>query len=270
MFQQHQTKQYTDKLVKLAGFSFPFNNLLMVSLTKRIPADSQDQKETHFGFVTCVMGVGNNNDRTYDFNQKIVQKFSLKDLGSLSFTLKELARNNLQVLPFTKFTNSGSGSKTLYIQYKEQLDNFNNINNYNNQNQFQNGQTQNVRRVQNNIVVGCSHNNLKINIPLSKFDAYSIADIIEKLYNVGIKLEIEDQINKNKNQNDLSPFANSEFNTFPANGINTGIPFPSNNPVNGGQIVSSNNTVFQGMPNSNPGYLNNNVNNNFNGNLMNN
>ena len=81
----HQTnqagqKQYNEKVYKLAGFSFPFNNLLLVSLMRRIPIDPQDQKEVHFGFVTCVLGVGANNNRTYDFQQKIVQKFSLKDL----------------------------------------------------------------------------------------------------------------------------------------------------------------------------------------------
>lgn len=193
-----QQKQYNETVCKLVGFSFPFNHLLMVSLMKRIPNDSQaDYKELFFGFVTCVMGVGQANSRTYDFNQKIVQKFSLKDLESLSFALKQLACNNTNVLPFTKFTNSGSGAKTLYLQYKENIENFNSMNNSNHQFQSQTQQTQNTRKMENNIVLGSSFGNIKINIPITKSDAYSIGDIIEKLYDFGLKLEIQAQCDTN-------------------------------------------------------------------------
>lgn len=240
--QNQNQRQYNEDLIKLAGFSFPFNNLLLVSLIKRVPKDTQDQKETHLGFVTCVLGVGANNNRTYDFQQKIVQKFSLKDLQSLAFTLKQLALSDTQVLPFTKFTNSGSGSKTLYIQYKENLDNFNNVNNNNAQQQFQTQQGQGFRRVQSNIIIGSSYGNLKINIPLSKSDAYSIGDVIQKLYEKGIQLEIKDQIERNINSKDYSANGNQHF---PAAGNNM-VQFPTSSPVNVGQFESGNNIVNSG------------------------
>ena len=206
----HQVKQYDENVVKLIGFSFPFNHLLMVSLMKRIP-NSTDYKELYFGFITCVTGVGQVNSRTYDFTQKIVQKFSLRDLNTLAFALKQLAINNTTVLPFTKFTNSGSGVKTLYLQYKENLENFNNSQNSNHQYQYQTQQSQNTRKMETNIVLGSSYGNIKINIPISKSDAYSIADIIEQIYKKGLELEMNDQIKMNisTQSNKLSTFSNT-------------------------------------------------------------
>lgn len=229
--QSKATRQYDEDLYRQCGFSFPSNNLFLVSLMKSVPKKANYQKEIYFGMVTFVLGVGDRNNRTYDFKQKIVQKFSLKDLMSLAFTLKQLAISNTSVLPYTKFTNSGSGSKSLYLQYKEQLSN-NSSNN-----------------ASSNVLLGAAHDNLKINIVLSKSDAYGIADIIERIYDNGIKLEIEHQIKSNFEKSDYT--SNEEQLSFDLNSSG-GVSDPvSNSPMPTGFPQSGNIPVSNETPMAN-------------------
>lgn len=226
-------KQYNEDLYRIAGFSFPFNNLFLVCLMKRSPRNGEDDRELFFGFATCVLGVGSNQNRTYDFSQKIVQKFSLKDLQSLSFALKQLAVGNKSILPFSKFTNSGSGSKSLYLNFHEQ-----------DQNAQQNGGRPRMEK----ITLGFSHNNLKINIPLSQPDAYSIADVIEQLYKTGINMEITEQIQRNANKTNLSGDINNGCGVSPVVESTSGF----NTPRSLSQPPIQTPPIGNMIPNSNP------------------
>lgn len=208
-------RQYNEDLYKIAGFSFPNNNLLLIALMKRISKNSEkNDKENYIAFVTTVLGVGNGNNRTYDFNQKIVQKFSLRELKSLVFAIKQLAKNDISILPYSKFTNSGEGSKTLYLKFHSRnQQNFNNNNNNN---------------AQDAIILGASWNQLKINLNFNKYDAYGVADAIEQLYNLGMKLELNEQINRNYSHLDLN-YSQSNINVIPTNSNVNNVPFPSVN-----------------------------------------
>ena len=214
-------KQYTDKLYNIAGFSFPYNNLLLVCIMRRIGQNddsNHDQRESYFGFVTFVKGVGTNANRTYDFNQKIVQKFSLKDLSGLAFVLKQLAIGNNDILPYSKFTNSGTGSKSLYIQMNNNQDQQNNpqqTNQYSN-NRYSQAPT---------FALGSAHDRFKINLVLTKADAYSIGEMIENLFKTGLELEIKEQMRRSTDKSRL----------IDAGGANTSsvnMPQPINGPAN--------------------------------------
>ena len=228
---QSQTRQYDEELYRQCGFSFPSNNLFLISLMKVVPKKTNYQKESYIGMITFVLGIGDKNNRTYDFKQKIVQKFSLKDLMSLSFTLKQLALSNTLVLPYTKFTNSGSGAKTLYLQYKDQ---------------GSNNQAPNTAAT--NIVLGGSYGSLKINIILSKSDAYGIADIIERIYEYGIKLEIENQIQTNIQKTNYQSNDTLSFDINSSGGVSDPV---NSTPIITGQPQMSNNSVPNETPMAN-------------------
>lgn len=174
---QPQGKQYSEKLYRKCGFSFPSNHLFLVSLMQVVTDNPDYKKDMFYAFIACVMGVGNNNSRSFDFSKKIVQKFTMKDLASLSFTLKRLALADTSVLPYTKFTNSGSGPKSLYLQYKPADNNSNNKT--------------------DNVIIGSSHADLKINIVYSKADVAGIAQVMDQMIDRGIKLDIDYQIKLN-------------------------------------------------------------------------
>lgn len=228
---QSSKRQYNEDLYKVAGFSFPNNNLLLVALMKRVvKATEKNDKETYIAFVTTVLGVGNGNNRTYDFSQKVVQKFSLRELKSLSFAIKQLAQNNISILPYSKFTNSGDGSKTLYLNFHSR-----------NESNTNNGQ--------DIIVIGASWNKLKINLNFSKYDAYGVADSIEQLYNLGMHLELTEQSKRNYSNSDFHNGSYNNSNIIPNNLNNSNnIPLPSlnnlpnqrlpNNQMSNGQMMS--------------------------------
>lgn len=207
---QSSKRQYNEDLYKVAGFSFPNNNLLLVALMKRVgKATEKNDKETYIAFVTTVLGVGNGNNRTYDFSQKVVQKFSLRELKALSFAIKQLAQNDTSILPYSKFTNSGDGSKSLYLT-------------------FHSRQQSNTNNQQDNIILGASWNKLKINLSFTKYDAYSVADSIDQLYELGMRLELKEQMNRNYSNSDLAHNSN-QSNIIPTTSNNIPLPTLNNN-----------------------------------------
>lgn len=201
-------KQYNEKLYRVIGMNFPYNNLILVSLMKRVSMVSNEKsfdKESYIVLITGVLGVTNDSNlRTYDFNRKIVQKYSLKDLKSLAFSLKELGKSNPSILPYTKFTNSGEGSKSLYLQYREY--------NPNNKNS-------------NAINFGFSWRDIKINTQLTKYDAYAIGECLDKIYEFGIRLEFEEQASKNLKSINFNSNEVSNENLIPTS--QNGVLFPT-------------------------------------------
>lgn len=258
-------KQYTDKLYNIAGFSFPYNNLLLVCIMRRIGQNedpNHDQRESYFGFVTFVKGVGTNANRTYDFNQKIVQKFSLKDLSGLAFVLKQLAVGNADILPYSKFTNSGTGSKSLYIQMN---DNSNQQNNPQ-QNQ-QNQQYSNNNRYPQapTFTLGSAHDKFRINLVLTKADAYSIGEMIENLFKTGLDLEIKEQMRRSTDKSRLMDSGgNGYYNpNQPINGstqypVTQPAPSTSVTPLGSGIGFGQNPNIGSNMPQSGQGQVNSN------------
>lgn len=252
-------KQYTDKLYNIAGFSFPYNNLLLVCIMRRIGQNedsNHDQRESYFGFVTFVKGVGTNANRTYDFNQKIVQKFSLKDLSGLAFVLKQLAIGNNDILPYSKFTNSGTGSKSLYIQMNNNQDQQNNpqqTNQYSN-NRYSQAPT---------FALGSAHDRFKINLVLTKADAYSIGEMIENLFKTGLELEIKEQMRRSTDKSRLIDAGGYNVSSYvnipqPINGnANYSQPQPQAQPQNGPNVgFGQNPPIGSNMPQSGQGQIN--------------
>lgn len=222
-------KEYSENIYRVAGFSFPSNNLFLAALIKSVPKtnDKKFEKESYFFFITCVLGVTNDTLRTYDFNQKVAQKFSLKDLKSLSFALKELAKSNESVLPYTKFTNSGDGAKSLYLQSKTN------------------------DKQQTSIILGASWKNLKINTTFTKSDAYAVADLLDHLYELGMKLELDEQYKRFTESQDLNPIQNTGS-IIPNNNSANSVSFPQVTPVqpNGNNQTPTDQHFQQSLVNS--------------------
>ena len=256
-------KQYTDKLYNIAGFSFPYNNLLLVCIMRRIGQNedpNHDQRESYFGFVTFVKGVGNNANRTYDFNQKIVQKFSLKDLSGLAFVLKQLAVGNADILPYSKFTNSGTGSKSLYVQMND------NSNQQNNPQQNQQYSNNNRYPQAPTFTLGSAHDKSRINLVLTKADAYSIGEMIENLFKTGLDLEIKEQMRRSTDKSRLMDSGGSGYSN-PNQPINGSSQYPltqpppstSVTPLGSGIGFGQNPNIGSNMPQSGQGQVNSNA-----------
>ena len=225
---QQNNNQYNDQLTQVINYGFPFNHLLAVALMQRIPAvnlQRPDLKEKFFFFVTLAPGIGDGQNRTYDFQQgRVVMKFSTREISGLSEVLKQVAIGNPNVLPYTKFTKSQAGSKIFSI--------------WTSQKQQQIGQN-NVVINQINITISSVQ---KQTISLVSDQALGISKILDKMFDKAIELEFKLQIE--------APTANT----------NTGGQFNSPNPNNNNsnQIPAYNN---QSIPNTQGNQSNLNQNN---------
>lgn len=167
-------RQYNDKIEPVANFGFAANNLFTIGLVRATPVamnGGRDFKEKHFFFFSMVAGVGDRNSRTYNFQQKVSQKFALREAAAFAFVLKQCAVGNFgNVLPYRKFSNSQGMSKSTSIW----------IGDSQNQNQG--------RQIMLTVDGGT-----KLTNPLSPADAFAMAEIIESLFKEGLRLEIEIQ-----------------------------------------------------------------------------
>ena len=173
MSNQQGQKQYDDVTTQLAQISFTANNLFYMSLINRVPNNPNDRKERHFAFLGFAPGRGEGASRTYDMNSKIVQKIALRDMEMIAFSLEQSALGNFNVLPYKGYTNSGSGAKCLFIQKYEKGD---------------------------GIVFGITLNKNSIAIVVNYAQAHAISDMIHRLYEKGLDLEIRYQMNEGNRQ----------------------------------------------------------------------
>jgi len=78
-------------------------------------AQQTNFKPQYFYFLTLAPGAGNGSNRTYDFSNKINMKFSIAEVFGLGFTLQQVAGGNPRVLPYSKFSKSGTGTKVVSV-----------------------------------------------------------------------------------------------------------------------------------------------------------
>ena len=174
---QGSPRKYDDVTTTIASFGFTYNNLLSISLVRRIPYQD-DHKERYFAFLTFVPGVGQGNQRSYDFKQRITQKIALKDMEMIAFTLEQTAIGNFNVLPYKGYTNSGSGSKCFFVQRNEKGD---------------------------GIALGISQSK-SITFVLNWAQCHAIGTCMRKLYDKGMTLEIDYQMNeRNRTRSNQNP-----------------------------------------------------------------
>jgi len=270
---QQNGKVYNEKLQQLFNWGFPSNHLLTVGVSQRIPNitggnQRQDLKEKIICFVTLAPGAGAGSDRTYDFQQKISQKFSTREIGSLADILYQCAvGNDVLVLPYSKFSNSTGQSKTLSVWVSQK------------QTQIA-GNVVNVR----NINITISYTN-KYTISMTCDQAFGMAKILNKLFDRAIECELDIQrqnpminFDGNSSNNNNQSFSQSPqtggmmspgFTTQPSGNVSPGFtsqpinnnfnaPTSTPSPVPG--FVLSNNTGFSQSGNSNPGMVANNQN----------
>jgi hypothetical protein len=172
-----QNQQYNETLTPLWNISFAANHLLQVSLVQRVPApnlNKPDLKEKVFGFVTLAPGDGAGNSRTYNFQNKVTQKFQLREIESLSFVLRQLAIGNQNVLPYTKFTRSQQGQKMLSVWVASKIQ--------------QMGQQQvNVKTINVTIDAGGAKSTLN----MSPDQAYGFGSYLNELFKNGVSKEFD-------------------------------------------------------------------------------
>jgi len=172
--------QYNETLVPLWNITFAANHLLQVSLVQRVPPpnlNKPDIKEKVFGFVTLAPGDGAGNSRTYNFQNKVTQKFQLREIESMSFILRQLAIGNQGVLPYTKFTRSQQGQKILSIWESSKLQ--------------QIGQQQiNAKLINITIDAGGAKSTLN----LTADQAYGFGSYLNELFKNGVSKEFELQL----------------------------------------------------------------------------
>lgn len=202
---QNGGQQYNDQLVQVVNYGFPFNHLISVALMQRVPPPNlqkPDLKEKFFFFVTLAPGVGDGQNRSYDFqNGRVAMKFSTREIAGLSEVLKNVSLGNPYVLPYTKFTRSQGGSKSLSIWTSQK-----------NQQMGQNSVVIN----QINVTISAGQ---KQTISLVSEQALGISRILDKMFEKAIEMEFKLQVeqptaNMNTNQNTGGQFNAPNNNSF--------------------------------------------------------
>ena len=112
--------QYSDELINKFSLNFPSNNLLSVDLINAVPTTASrygvDTKSQHFCFINFVPGEGSEENKTYNFKNKIVIKYSLLELEGLSKVLENNATSLGQAFsPYKKFAKSEGGNKNISV-----------------------------------------------------------------------------------------------------------------------------------------------------------
>jgi hypothetical protein len=187
-------KQYTDTLENVCSFSFPSNHLVVFALVRATPQQNIQQqnnaKPEYFSFLTLAPGEGGADSRTYNFQNKLVVKFSLQEIAGLSFVLKSWANGlGKAVFPYVKFARSANGQKMVSVWEGQQ----------------QQGNQPKARTVQLSIK---ENNNNPVSISLTPDQAFAMAETLQAMFNKGIELEIHRQINSPKINNNNKPLSN--------------------------------------------------------------
>lgn len=168
---------YNDKIDPIFNTGFAFNNLMTVGYVKRTSLDinKKDYKDRHFFFISMIAGVGQGQNRTYDFSKRVSMKFSMREISSLAFILKQCAiGNHDNVLPYMKFS---SDSKNCSIWIETEPKTFNNR-----------------QVILKKICIAInSRSTDRLTIALSPAEAYGIGETFEFLFNEAMKAELEIQ-----------------------------------------------------------------------------
>jgi len=201
-------RQYNDTLTPVCNFGFAFNHLLTVALVQRTPPPNlqkPDIKEKFFFFVTLAPGIGDNANRTYDFqNGKINQKFAIREIAGLSEILKQCAiGNDINVLPYTKFSRSNGGSKNLSVWISQKQQKIGNANN-----------------VIKCINLSVAADQIKHSITLNAEQALGMSKVLDKLFDKAMELELQSQQFTPPVQLNTQPISFSQFNPQNTNTFN--------------------------------------------------
>lgn len=189
-------KQYTDTLENVCSFSFPSNHLVLFALVRATPQQNIQQqnnaKPEYFSFLTLAPGEGGADNRTYNFQNKLVVKFSLQEISGLSFVLKSWANGlGKAVFPYVKFARSANGQKMVSVWEGQQ--------------QAPQGNQPKPRTVQLSIK---ENNNNPVSISLTPDQAFAMAETLQAMFAKGIELEITRQINSPRVSNSNKPLTN--------------------------------------------------------------
>jgi len=220
-------KQYKETLQNICSFSFPANHLVNFQLVRAIPNNTVTQNSTakseYFSFITIAPGEVANENRTYNFQNKITIKFSLQEIAGLSFVLKTCANGMGKVaLPYTKFARSGQGSKTVSVWEPAPAQ-----------------QTQDNIRKARAINITIKENNTNgFTIAITPDQAFAISESLNELFKKGISLEFERQINTPKVTSNQEN--SNSYNTLKQNST----PLVRDNSI-AGNIFDSNNDFSQ-------------------------
>jgi hypothetical protein len=238
--------QYNESLNSIANLSFPYNHLLTIGMVQRITAPNvTDYKEKLIFFVSLIPGEnqqGQNSNRTYNFQNAMRQKYSIKEILALSFALRESSKGIFGILPFQKFTTDKQSS----VWLGEDVQN-------------------NQKKPCLMFTMGSSQNKQsKITIKLPFCDANAIGEI---LYQMGLKaLQLEFQIQdeaptqstgggskkpevsfgSNEQQSSPKPFGNKPQNQFNSSG--SGNQFGQNDFGNQFEQTIMNGSSFEEKP----------------------
>jgi len=189
-----QKKQYNDSLTNVMQFSFPANHLIIFTLIQRTPNMAsqqnkyQDYHEKYFFMMSFVPGINKGaGSRGYDFQTgKYTQKFATREIGGLAEVLHQCAiGNDANVLPYAKFSRSASDTKQLVIWC-------------NTKQQTISGQNQYVRQ----ILFQSSLNKNKSSITLAASDAFALSQVLRKMFDKAMELEMEGYVGQPFQQND--------------------------------------------------------------------
>lgn len=190
--------QYNNQLEPVCSVAHVGINIINVSLVREIkaPNDTKQYKPEYFFFVSCAKGNGSPQQRTYDFQNQFSAKYSIDEVISLSFIMKQFAVGNPFSLKggYAKFCANGKSVSGQVGEYK--------------------GKTV--------LSLYFNDSNNKIAESLAPEVAFSFGTRLEKLYNLAIDRETQrvldnPNINQNtrKQQMEQAPQAN---------------PYPDNNP----------------------------------------
>jgi murein DD-endopeptidase MepM/ murein hydrolase activator NlpD len=214
--------KYNDKLDPINNINFPGTNLITFQLVHRIinyQINKNDYKPKYFFFFTIIKGVGNQNNRTYDFKQKINIKYNTRELAMLSFVFKQLAVGNVYVLPYDKF------SRNKKVNLWQPVSKSTN--------------TKYAKPVSYNLVVSDKtfNNNVKYSMALTIHEMYALSIELDLLINKAFTLDFKEQVlaeiqkdtsiplNQNNNPNNQNNNPNNQNHNYQNNNQNN-IPIP--------------------------------------------
>jgi len=203
------------KLMTVAGTSLPSNHIININLMQQVenltsPGPYLDTKPKFFFLYSLAPGVGNQQNRSYNFQDAISLKFSLQEMSGLVEVMREVAKANIYVLPFIKFSKSNGESKSVSIMHSTK------------ENKFAPSGKEPVITIMT--VKGSQKNGLSV----SPAQALGFCKMVDNLVNRGMNLEIDRQINAPRQQdqqyqrketvvlntanNMQSPESNTQFN----------------------------------------------------------
>lgn len=169
-------QQYSESLTQIVTTNFPANHLINLSLMQRTPlANQRDLKEKFFFFFTLAPGEGEQANRTYNMkDRKISLKFSTREIAGFAETLYQCAiGNQFNVLPYTKFTKSEQGGKSVSIWITSK-------------HQVISGNTVEVRSIN----VAVSHNKIKHNVSFTIADALGFSTVVRLIVEKAVNFEV--------------------------------------------------------------------------------